>query len=247
MTDRPILFSAPMVRALLEGRKTQTRRLAWKDAPMPDDQIGAAMNDAPSAEKFTIEKPTLWQKAKPGDRLWVRETWAHYQTINYVRRSGGRTFSEVSDGLALYRADGHSTIQDAREHIRLMSGLDLEAVEIYGDRWRPSIHMPRWASRLTLVVTETRVERLLDISEDDARAEGFEDGTLNDGWAEPRPITDCPGWAIQAGDTLCSAAGMFLLTWSKLHTDWDGYSSPDVVALSFAVHQKNIDAMGHAP
>jgi hypothetical protein len=112
---------------------------------------------------------------RPGDLLWVRETWAHYQTVNHRRCSDGRSFDEVSDGLAGYRADGHNTIEDFRNHIRLMSGCDLEAVLINGDRWRPSIHMPRWACRIVLKITDVRVELLQEISEKDCWSEGIEE------------------------------------------------------------------------
>lgn len=213
VTDWPILFSAPMIRALLGGRKSQTRRLAWGEK-----WVKSILDVAPerimrmTTQGAAIKVPTIWQKANPGDRLWVRET-----------------FARRADGLTAYRAGPHPW--DVKHDIC---------------RWRPSIHMFRWMSRLTLVVTDVRTEQLLDISEDDARAEGFEDGKLDDGWAEPRPIADMPGWEIQAGDTLCSAAGMFQHTWSKLHPDWDGYSSPEVVALTFTTHQMNINAMGEA-
>ena len=159
MAERPILFSGPMVRAILEGRKTQTRRTCkpvqpnsdgiWPAGRVPDCPYGA-----------------------PGDLLWVRETWAHYQCVDHIRRADGRAFSEVSDGLAGYKADGFEGIEDFRKHVKLMSGSACESVEINGDRWRPSIHMPRWASRITLKVTDVRVERLQQISEADANAEG---------------------------------------------------------------------------
>jgi hypothetical protein len=144
-SEHPILFSAPMVNAILEGRKSQTRRIVKR-------------NKCPYGE--------------PGDRLWVRETWAHYQTINSIRRYDGASSSQVSDGLAGYKADGFDTIEDFREHVRAMSGLDLEEVEINGNRWRPSIHMPRWASRITLCVTDVGMERLQAIGEYDCEREG---------------------------------------------------------------------------
>lgn len=180
MKERPIIFSAEMVRAILDGKKTQTRRVI-KDQP-----VLWSTRDGEEAG-FTWRKtgggngPT-WERQKfiefcpygvPGDRLWVRETWAHYQTVNYVRRADGRAFSEVSDGLAGYKADGFDSIDDFADHVRLMSDTSLEAVEINGDRWRPSIHMPRWASRITLEVRDVRVERVQDINWQDARYEGL--------------------------------------------------------------------------
>src|SRR5690606_14173331 len=127
MTVRPIIFSAPMVRAILEGRKTQTRRPAWQ-APRVFIQT-----DGEPPEPILV--PTVWQKTEPGDLLWVRETWA-----------------ESAHG-PVYKAD--------------VLGADTD-----GWGWRPSIHMPRWASRITLEVTDVRLQRLQEISEEDARAEG---------------------------------------------------------------------------
>lgn len=210
MKARPILFSGPMVCALLDGRKAQTRRVV-KKPPSKWQAVGWG-----DQSQSAISPPLHWcPYGQPGDLLWVRETWAHYQTVNYVRRVDGRAFSEVSDGLAAYRADGHDTIDDLRDHIRLMCGCDLEAIEVNGDRWRPSIHMPRWASRLTLELTEVRVERLLEISDADKVAEG---GTPD------KPF----GTIWQAINT-------------KPGIRWE--DNPWVWALSFRVHQQNVDAI----
>lgn len=179
MTDRPIIFSAPMVRALLAGSKTQSRRLAvqWrKTAP-----------DNTSYDKYSIDSP--WCRVQVGDRLWVRESFAEA----FVPRG------------AAYMAD-HSG--DPR-----------------GLGWRPSIHMARFASRLTLTVTAVRRQRLQEISEEDARAEGiarFRNGdTIMYGIAGP------DGYAL-AG--LCARE---TYTWND---------NPEVVALTFTVAQRNIDA-----
>lgn len=136
MKERPILFSAPMVHAILDGRKTQTRRVVNKKAAL--DCLAAGFE--PSF--LTLPGNTdLCQYGQPGDRLWVRETWAyHVQAVGAVCDE---------DGPFVYRADPM-----AEQH-RLC------------DRWRPSIHMPRAASRITLEVTAVRVERLQDISPDD--------------------------------------------------------------------------------
>lgn len=179
MKERPILFSARLVRAILDGRKTQTRRVI-RPTVRRANGVGVYSEDERGVVEVVntfdgepIDAPEIsCPYGEPGDRLWVRETWAHYQTVNHVQRSDGRAFDEVSDGLAGYRADGHETIQDFRDHVRLTSGCDLQDVLINGNRWRPSIHMPRWASRITLEVTEVRVERLQAIDEEDARAEG---------------------------------------------------------------------------
>ena len=148
MTDRPILFGAPMVRALLAGTKTQTRRVVKPQPRTVDEKPrhlpnewgfwGGSYPDHGSAVRCPY--------GAPGDRLWVRETWALVDD----RSKPATTRSGV-----LYRAT------DRRE--RSFSG---------SEKWRPSIHMPRWASRITLEVTGVRVERLQDISEEDAKAEG---------------------------------------------------------------------------
>lgn len=178
MKERPILMSSPMVSALLEGRKTQTRRIV-KPQPVPNHRGRykfTQFTDDEGIESYWHIDPfwtTRCPYGQPGDRLWVKETHARYHTVNHIVHSGGRAFSEVSDGLVAYKADGFDTIDDLKQHIRLMSGSDMEAVEVENDRWRPSIFMPRWASRILLEITEVRVERLQDISEEDAKAEGI--------------------------------------------------------------------------
>lgn len=155
--ERPILFSGPMVRAILDGRKTQTRRTIknskrhWSGTEN-DGFGGFKLNECPYGQ--------------PGDRLWVRETWClkHDGDGFVYNKDGNRDSSCV-----WYRADG------------------TEVVSVDGDGfsqwnqdgtakspWSPSIHMPRWASRITLEITDIRVERLNDISRDDAKAEGIE-------------------------------------------------------------------------
>lgn len=121
MKERPILFSGPMVRAILEGRKTQTRRVAKIH--------GYGLDDRPVFGRSPF--------GEPGDRLWVRETFCG---------------SCVRDPAYIYRAT------------------DENPSHLFQPRWRPSIHMPRWASRLTLEVTAVRRERLRDITDDAARA-----------------------------------------------------------------------------
>jgi hypothetical protein len=153
--ERPILFSAPMVRAILDGRKTQTRRVAkprfddrkpcehWKGENHDGD---ATMYRHCSHGSEGLGCPY----GQPGDRLWVRETWFS---------SNPKTPSRVR-----YAAD---------DLIRLEDGLFARAV-CNPPKWRPSLFMPRWASRITLEIVAVRVERLQDISEKDALAEGCE-------------------------------------------------------------------------
>ena len=150
MTERPILFSAEMVRAILEGSKTQTRRVI---KPVPTFNGGGACHDADALQQDYVEPhwvfPEICKYGAPGDLLWVRETWGQYPIeLN----------PEPCD--AWYKATSNGPPPPFK--------------------WRPSIHMPRWASRITLRITDVRVERLQDISEDDARAEGV--GYKNPGY-----------------------------------------------------------------
>jgi hypothetical protein len=154
-TERGILFSAPMVRALLDGSKTQTRRVV-KD--LPSWEITEICLDAGGTGKWMPNGPAPsgrgmaaghWRACpygQPGDRLWVRETFSDIYGAGGDER---RRMEEV-----MYRADGETDPY------------------VIGYRWTPSIHMPRWASRILLEITGVRVERLRDIGIEDIEAEG---------------------------------------------------------------------------
>lgn len=162
MKERPILFNGPMVRATLEGRKTVTRRPV-KATKAHDD--GFMMLDHGkdwwpynafgdfASDHEGMEYPIACPYGKLGDRLWVRETCF----INDYREASVPE-QERADCEIHYRADGIPDFEGEEELIR----------------WRPSIHMPRWASRILLEVTGVRVERLQDISRADIRAEGLQ-------------------------------------------------------------------------
>jgi hypothetical protein len=143
---RPILFSAPMVLAILDGRKTQTRRVAWFE-PSPTDGI-------------VHSRPCPY--GAPRDRLYVRETWNLCAAKELAPGDALGPRSPTNRALrVVYRAGGSETHPEHPE---------------YGhSRWRSSLYMPQWASRLTLEITQVRLERLQDISEDDARAEGVDE------------------------------------------------------------------------
>ncbi|PSJ16288.1 hypothetical protein C7H79_14255 [Nitrosomonas supralitoralis] len=166
MKERPILFSAHMVRAILDDKKTQTRRAIKlpKERGVWEPSIfgghGATYSDGTRCE----EMPCIWNTTtgktfvcpygKIGDRLWVRETWQHenYPLGPYE-----------SDCQVFYRAD----------YMDDPLGVDLEnSTDKLRRKWNPSIHMPREASRILLEITNVRIERLRDISEEDAIAEG---------------------------------------------------------------------------
>ena len=160
--------------ALLNGNKTQIRAPIH---PQPDED-GLAYDLLKNGWYDTSAKHYECPYGIPGDRLRVQETVAIYQTIDHVRKPDGRAFSEVSDGLVLYRADGYESTEDAKEHVKLMSGLGCEGVVIEDDKWRLPIHMPRWCSRINLLRKGTRVERIQDISYKDCGAEGIPTETV---------------------------------------------------------------------
>ena len=164
-----------MVRAVLEGRKTQTRRIV-KPQPVPQHHIGRHMRLAGQRDWCVLTHFTLtveWIKCPygdVGDKLWVRETWAPCE-------------AKVRKGHVQYAADGavgHMVTTNGGERWWERSGHTMGVADdsFQGvwvsrpSRWRPSIHMPRWASRLMLEVTDVRVQRLQDISPQDAEAEG---------------------------------------------------------------------------
>lgn len=213
MTDRPILFSAPMVRALLDGTKTQTRRVLRKQPHTDLDAWHLPEISGPDwvqehrfAEGFDAARVGY----EIGYRLWVRETWTARMTHGWtIADARSRQFQEE----ILYAADGDTSI----------------------DGWWPSIHMPREFSRLTLTVTEVRVERLQDISEADASAEGISplsSGRYHCGHDEEGEIT-CK-----------SPVTAFAWLWNGINGKRPGchwQDNPWVVATTFEVIVQNID------
>lgn len=134
MKERPILFNSEMVRAILDGRKSQTRRVITDQSVIsirPDGKLGKA-------------QPRC-KYGQPGDRLWVRETWAQHPEV---------------PGEWMYRAD---------------RGVDYQGAAQGLFKWIPSIHMIRKASRITLEIESVRVERVQEITPNDCRAEGIGD------------------------------------------------------------------------
>ncbi len=146
MKQRPILFSAPMVRALLAGSKTQTRRAVAPAPEMVTDKTIAPWQGDPAALQrlLTLNGKTC-RYGQPGDRLWVREAWKAHPTFDHLPPR------DIPQTHIWYMAD---------------DGYKAES------RYRQSMFMPRWASRITLEIVSICVERLQDISEADARAEG---------------------------------------------------------------------------
>ena len=152
MKERPILFSGPMVKAILDGSKTQTRRGVKQDRE-------GLLDCKPTPAWDAFWQCVACPYGKPGDRLWVRETWQG-PLVDDFESFVANPDKFQNPEFCEYAADGGP----APEFITV----DDEIVQ----RWRPSIHMPRWASRILLEVTGVRVEKLRDISESDAKAEG---------------------------------------------------------------------------
>ncbi len=173
ITEHPILFTGEMVRAVLGGSKTQTRRVVKLDDFGVSDTLGYDWRYR--------DKRMLWNEVthchlmarcpygQPGERLWVRETWASFT-------------DDQSGACVVYKADNEARAMlcdcsgegdpcGIGNRVEIAKMLEFAPIQ----KWKPSIHMPRWASRITLRVTDVRLERLQDIGEEDARAEGVDD------------------------------------------------------------------------
>lgn len=247
-TARPILFSAPMVRALLEGRKTQTRRILKPQPPQwavhceQPRMLNVLGNWVPSGlwtwceaeqspprdlRRWPVDKQGqhYWMRLRhgvPGDLLWVRESW-HLVHVGGGRGGGIDPFNSYDE---IYLADGHS------KHFTF-EGDDDPFLRFASDRPRPSMFMPRWASRLTLEITDVRVERLQDISETDAIAEGCGDYARS--FPKDDPIHETQSrlmWPERA----------YRVLWEQINGPGSWDANPWVVALSFKVHTQNVDA-----
>lgn len=200
MKERPIIFSAPMVRAILDGRKTVTRRvvkrysadcIGWFDDG--DGLWAQRFIDPSSGSPYLKSWRDRCPYGQPGGRLWVKETWGAVPHM-----MGG-----VQPETLRYRADGE--YQNERGTWR----------------WRSSIHMPRWASRITLEITDVRVERLQDISEADAVAEGCKP-------IRPELVQD--GLIVRPGR---SAVEEFRLVWEQIHGGGSWEKNPWVWVIEF--------------
>lgn len=217
MTDRPITFSPPMIHALLDGRKTQTRRVL-KPQP-PEGAIFRAWNIGSGGhfahfwhdphDQYDIRLPA-WR----GDRLWVKEAWRTEAQHDALRPS-----ELPDDALIYYEAEGPTPS--------------------WAGRYRNARFMLRQFCRLTLFVADVRVQRVQDISEADARAEGIEP------YAGIDP--DCHGFLNYSTD---SADGHWIAPRESFSTLWNSIHGPDawdrndwVCALTFGGHRKNIGEM----
>lgn len=204
MRERPILFNGAMVRAILAGQKTQTRRVVKPAPPAGHTWAGwCGYSTAPADEGKAVwaagEGPLMIEPhrvacpfGQPGDRLWVRETWSD---------------EDLPPGEFYYRADALTT--------------GLRADEISAMRWKPSIHMPRWACRLMLEITAVRVERLQAISARNCQAEGIRSDAGG-------------GFHVEDGTHYSAHPDeSFASLWTSTGADWD--SNPWVWVIEFRV------------
>lgn len=243
MVDRPIIFSAPMVQALLAGRKTQTRRRLKPQPYVVQERDGVRwwnLAGMPGGNIVMGDDALLRAHKKPavGDRLWVREAWKPGSWREDGRAALDYQASpELTQTPWLFPPDfEYLWIKWTDELIAAGSTPDDEGMHHWAPgqsplRYRPSIHMPRWASRLTLTVTDVRVQRLQEISEADARAEGMT-------FLGTPPDT----WGIEDLVSSVAARRSFWLLWNQLHGAGAWEQNPHVVALTFTVEQRNIDA-----
>lgn len=192
MKERPILLSAPMVRAILQGQKTQTRQIAKlpRGFVWINEDRGIIAPKAEEWPHYDLDESTS-PYGRPGDRLWVRETfaWSEYAADH----------EEV-----LWRADSEYSLEERG-----------------GARWRPAIHMPRWASRITLEITGVRAERLNEISETDALAEGV-----------PKAWQYADTYLTPAGDFACAEVA-FQRLWESINGTGSWQANPWVWVIEF--------------
>ena len=215
MTDKPILFSGTMVRAILDGRKTMTRRIIqpYESVPHPFNGRRAVPSNLMVVKVRArlgghTEGPTFNPRFAPGDRLWVREAWRTLHTSDCL---APRHLAEDPSKVT-FEADSHRR----------------NPLWAFG-KLRHSMFMPRWASRLTLIVTDVRVQRLQDISEDDARAEGIEHD-------QDRSRGNVIAWRdyLDRGGKCGTAIASFRSLWDSLNAERAPWSSnPWVVAVTF--------------
>lgn len=213
MTERGMIFNAEMVRAILDGRKTQTRRI-MKPQPEPCPRGGHWWPSNVFKTMLHVEDEMqngkggwggLVGDACPfgdvGDRIWVRETWAEA--------------GASAPDLKLYRANYPEHVPSIYENVP-------PAEEI---RWTPSIHMPRWASRILLEITDVRVERLNAISEEDATAEGIPPaGSL---------LPDYPGTFLTPKGDFATAKVAFQRLWESIYGEESWNANPWVWVIEF--------------
>ncbi|MGK5563183.1 hypothetical protein [Klebsiella pneumoniae] len=232
MKERGMIFNGEMVRAILDGRKTQTRRIM---APQPADDIERGIFPNPEVigwkssrrHKHGSTTAHFCHYGKPGDRIWVRETWG---VVSHAFSDDGLMIDWVPDrpataihempfgngyysGYAIYAADGDFTWGDD------------DGYEDGRSCWKPSIHMPKAASRILLEITDVRVERLNAISEENATAEGVPPaGSL---------LPDYPGTFLTPKGDFATAKVAFQRLWESIYGEESWKANPWVWVIEF--------------
>ncbi|WKD48244.1 hypothetical protein [Microbulbifer spongiae] len=206
--ERPILFNGPMVRAILEGRKTQTRRIIGSkkkpvDIFIQDTQFIDGKEQSLGFEDENggwFDTEEMCPYGHKGDRLWVRETHhlSHHNALTYRADYNHNPFDEEECG---------------------------EDCSMVGEKWRPSIHMPRWASRIDLEITNIRVERLREVSPEDAYCEGV-----------TREMRNGFGYACDESEEIFNmhqSKETFRFLWESIHGEGSWDANPWVWVIEF--------------
>jgi len=198
--ERPILFTAPMVQAILDGRKTQRRR------PLKIKLCGGKKHniDFTDDKEWAIARAGECPYGQIGDELWVRETWGTDKQVDDVKPS------ELSKGEPTYYPATNHVIEVACKMMTL-------------GKKRPSIFMPRWASRIQLKITDIRVERLQDISDEDAYSEGIKKGMRGGG------VIETEKHRLQSN----SAKLTFQMLWEEINGQYSWNNNPWVWVIEF--------------
>lgn len=223
MTERGMIFNGEMVRAILDGRKTQTRRpikpqptltkgssFSWKG-----NLYGSGSDDRETNINFAHVACPF---GKSGDRIWVRETFSCIGNEDGHPVDADGNLCNREDAQCIYRA---SAIQKPNNYGLWTSpdGFDFDGA------WTPSIHMPRWASRITLEITRVRVERLNSISEEDAQADGVQPaGEL---------LPDYPDTYLTPAGDFATAKVAFQCLWESIYGDDSWQANPWVWVIEF--------------
>ena len=220
--ERPILFSGPMVRAILGDMKTQTRREVNPQPTCERLRYGCVGGQGFGfiSDTDTVaggdSKVFKCPHGEIGDRLWVRENgWERPERTPKMMREGADTWEAF-----YYDADG-------------LTDCDSEDFKRWGFKRRPSIHMPRWASRITLEITGVRVERLNEISEEDAIAEGIESFEFNVPPEPPGQTVIRYGMLKYFPQTEETAAKAFSLLWASINGPDSWAANPWVWVIEF--------------
>lgn len=247
MADLPILFSAPMVRALIVGTKTQTRRAIDPQPEATAELVSPAFRgdgqDLHVQFRGLDGLPGKSQRIRyaVGDRLWVREAWRVSQKWDRIKPSD----LPARNMTVMFRAGGSIANHETGGW---EDGALTDKIEWRPDHWppagetvewagklRPGIFLPRWGSRLTLIVSDVRVQRLQDISEADARAEGIIE-LQRKGW-----LNGCPLYGLDEGTGHDTAVGAFNWLWRDINGEGSWAENPWVVAYTFRRIMGNID------